>query len=103
MLAKQINARCEKNSRFSSLLAAWDVSREGTSATQRQKFHTDDVNQCLHHKFGRYGVPNANMFNFHFSWSISVKCGVHLRTSSSKIQMLLLFDSFFLQIHCVYI
>ena len=43
MLAKQINARCEKNSRFSSLLAAWDVSREGTSATQRQKFHTDDV------------------------------------------------------------
>ena len=56
MLAKQINA-----SRFSSLLAAWDVSREGTSATKRQKFHTDDVNQCLHHKFGRHGVSNANI------------------------------------------
>ena len=29
--------------RFSSLFAAGDVSRGGTSATQRQKFHTDDV------------------------------------------------------------
>ena len=33
---------CE-NSRFSSLFAAGDVSRGGTSATQRQKFHTDDA------------------------------------------------------------
>ena len=33
---------CE-NIRFSSLFVAWDVSRGGTSATQRQKFHTDDV------------------------------------------------------------
>ena len=33
---------CE-NIRFSSLFAAADVSRGGTSATQRQKFHTDDV------------------------------------------------------------
>ena len=33
---------CE-NIRFSSLLAAGDVSRGGTSVTQRQKFHTDDV------------------------------------------------------------
>ena len=33
---------CE-NIRFSSLFAARDVSRGGTSATQRQKFHTDDV------------------------------------------------------------
>ena len=32
-----------KNIRFSSLFAAGDVSRGGTSATQRQKFHTDDV------------------------------------------------------------
>ena len=30
-------------SRFPSLLAAGDVSQGGTSATQRQKFHTDDV------------------------------------------------------------
>ena len=33
---------CE-NIRFSSLLAAEDVSRGGKSATQRQKFHTDDI------------------------------------------------------------
>ena len=33
---------CE-NIRFSSLFAARDVSRGGTSATQRRKFHTDDV------------------------------------------------------------
>ena len=32
-----------KNIRFSSLFAAGDVSRGGTSVTQRQKFHTDDV------------------------------------------------------------
>jgi len=41
-----------------------DVSRGGTSATQRQKFHTDDVNQCLHNKSGSHGVPNAHLFNF---------------------------------------
>ena len=34
---------CE-NSRLSSLLATWDVSPEGTSAPQRHKLHTDDVN-----------------------------------------------------------
>ena len=33
---------CE-NIRFSSLFVAEDVSRGGTSATQLQKFHTDDV------------------------------------------------------------
>ena len=43
-----------------------DVSREATYATQRQKFRTDDVNQCLHNKSGSHGVPNANLFNFTF-------------------------------------
>ena len=43
-----------------------DVSRGGTSATQRQEFHTDDVNQCLHNKSGSHGAPNANLFNFTF-------------------------------------
>ena len=33
---------CE-NIRFSSFLAAWDVLCGGTSVTQQQKFHTDDV------------------------------------------------------------
>ena len=57
-----LNIACE-NIRFSSLFAAGDVSRGGTSATQRQKFHTDDANQCLH-KSGSYGVPNINLSNF---------------------------------------
>jgi len=34
--------------------------------SQRQKFHTDDVNQCLPNKSGSYGVPNANLFNLTF-------------------------------------
>ena len=54
---------CE-NIRFSSLFVAGDVSRGGTSATQRQKFHTDDANQCLHNKSGSHGVPNVNLSNF---------------------------------------
>ena len=38
-----ISAVSWENSRISSLLSAGDVSRGGTSATQQQKFHTDDV------------------------------------------------------------
>ena len=34
--------------------------------TQRPKFHTDDVNQCLNNESGSYGVPNTNLFNFTF-------------------------------------
>ena len=34
--------------------------------TQPQKFHTDDVNPCLHNKSGSHRVPNANLFNFMF-------------------------------------
>jgi len=77
---------CE-NSRFASLFAAGDVSRGGTSATQRQKFHTDNVNQCLLINIsGSHEVPHPNLFN---SWSVLLKCCVRLRTSSSKTQMLL--------------
>ena len=54
---------CE-NICFSLLFAAGDASREGASATQRQKFHTDDANQCLHNKSGSHGVPNINLSNF---------------------------------------
>ena len=60
-----LNIACE-NIRFSSLFAAEDVLRGGTSATQRQKFHTDDANQCLLNKSGSRGVPNVNLFNFRF-------------------------------------
>ena len=41
--ADEVYLACE-NIRFSKLFAAGDVSREATSATQRPKFHTDDVN-----------------------------------------------------------
>ena len=54
---------CE-NIRFSSLFADGDVSRGGTSATQRQKFHTDDAIQCLHYKSSSHGVPTTNSSNF---------------------------------------
>ena len=57
--------------------------RGGTSATQRQKFHTDDVNQCLHNKFGSHGVPNANLFNFAF---LLVDFGKVLCSSSNELQ-----------------
>ena len=53
-----------KNIHFSSLFAAGDVSCGGMSATQRQKFHTDDTNQCLHNKSSCHGVPNINLSNF---------------------------------------
>ena len=66
-----------------------DVLWGGTSATQQQKFHNDDVNQCLHNKSGSHGVPNVNLFNFMFLLSILVKCCVPLRMSASKTQMLL--------------
>ena len=32
--------------------------------TQRQKFHTDDVNQRLRNESGSHRVPNTNLFNF---------------------------------------
>ena len=73
---------CE-NSRFSSLLAAWDVSRGETSATQRQKFHAVDVNQCLHNKSGSHGVPNANLFNFAF---LLVDFGKVFCSSANELQ-----------------
>ena len=63
--------------------------------TQRQKFHTDDVNQCLHDKSGSRGVPNANLFNFTFLLVNFGKVCVQLRTNSSKTQMLLLEKNIF--------
>ena len=67
---------------FSSPLR--DVPRGGTSsATQRQKFHTDDVNQCLHNKSASHGVPNANLFNFTF---LLVDFGKVLCASANELQ-----------------
>ena len=67
-LMAALNIACE-NIRFSSIFAAGDVSRGGTSATQRQKFHSDDANQCLHHKFGSH-------INFKYKFlQFYVSCG----------------------------
>ena len=73
---------CE-NIRFSSLFAAGAASRGETSATQRQKFHTDDVNQCLLNKSGSHGVPNVNLFNFTF---LLVDFGKVLCSSANELQ-----------------
>ena len=88
-----ITLACE-NSLFSTLLAAGDVPRGVTSATQRQKFHTDDVTQCYIINLVR-GVPNANLFNFTFLLVNFGKDCVQLRTNSSKTQMLLLEKNIF--------
>ena len=51
----------------------------------RQKFHTDDANQCLHNKSGSHGVPNIICPILRVFWSILVNC-VYLPTSSSETQ-----------------
>ena len=73
---------CE-NIRFSSLFTAGDISRGGTSATQRQKFHTDYANQCLHNKSGSHGVPNINLSNF---TCLLVDFGKVLCSSANELQ-----------------
>ena len=73
---------CE-NIRFSSLFAVGDVSHGGTSATQRQKFHTDDADQCLHNKSGSHGVPNTNLSNF---TCLLVDFGKVLCSSANELQ-----------------
>ena len=52
---------------FLLALRGWRrFARRNASATQRQKFHTDDANQCLLNKFVSHGVPSVNLFNFRF-------------------------------------
>ena len=59
------------------------VSRRGTSATQRQKFHTDDANQCLLNKSGSRGVPNVDLFIFRF---LLIDFGKVLCSSANELQ-----------------
>ena len=72
-----------ENIRFSSLFAAGDVSRGGTSSTKRQKFHTDDANQCLQNKSGSHGVPKRNLSNF---TCLLVDFGKVLCSSANEVQ-----------------
>ena len=53
------------------------------SAPQRQKFHTDDVNQCLHDKSDNHRGPNVNWFNFMF---LLVDSGKVLFSSANELQ-----------------
>ena len=53
-LLKTMAILVSKNIRFSLLFATGDVSRGGTSVTRRQKFHTDDANQCLNNMGSKY-------------------------------------------------
>ena len=87
-----------------------DVLRGGTSATQRQKFHTDDVNQCLHNKSGSHGVSNANLFNFTFLlvdfgkvWCSSVNELQLNSNASSREDYIPKILAVLLEIHHVYI
>ena len=59
------------------------ASRNRTSATQRQKFHTNHVNQCLHNKSGSHGVSNATLFNYTF---LLVDFGKVLCSPANKLQ-----------------
>ena len=72
-----------ENIRFSSLFIAGDILRGGMSATQRQKFHTDDANQCLHKKSGSHGVPNITLSNF---VCLLVNFGKVLCSSAKELQ-----------------
>ena len=51
--------------------------------TQGQKFHTDDVNQCLHNKSGSHGVPNIILSNF---TCLLVDFGKVLCSCANKLQ-----------------
>ena len=51
--------------------------------TVRQKFHTDDVNQCFYNKSGSHGFPNAILFNFIF---LLVDFGKVLCSSANELQ-----------------
>ena len=92
MEGEELNVSCQlknklliacENSRSSSLLVAGGVWPGGTSATQRQKFHTDGVNQSLYNKSSSHGVPNANLFNSTF---LLVDFGKALCSSAVELQ-----------------
>ena len=51
--------------------------------TQRQKFHTDDANQCLHNKSCSHGVSNKNLSNF---MCLLVDFGKVLCSSAKELQ-----------------
>ena len=77
--------------------------------SQRQKSHTDNVNQCLHNKSRSHGIPNANLLNFTF---LRVDFGKVLCSSANELQQnsnacsredyIPQILTVLLEIHCVY-
>ena len=90
---------CE-NIHFSSLFTAGDGSRGGTSATQWQKFHNDDANQCLHNKFGSHWVP-INLSN---SSCLLVSFGKVSCSSANELHQnsMLLLEKTIFHKHCLF-
>ena len=56
------------------------------SATQGQKFQTDDANQCLHNKSGNHGVPNIFVSNFLNFTCLLVDFGEVLCSCANELQ-----------------
>ena len=83
------------------------VSREMTSATQLQKFQTDDVNQCLRNKSGSHGIPKGNLFKFTFflvdfgRTLCSFANGLRPSNASSREEYILQIDS--LRLHLTFV
>ena len=77
--------------------------------TQQQKFHTDDINQCLHDKSGSHGAPNANLFNFTYLLVDLIKVllpsenGLQQNSNASREDYIPQILAVLLEIHCVYI
>ena len=77
--------------------------------TQQQKFHTDDITQCLHDKSGSHGAPNANLFNFTYLLVDLIKVlfpsenGLQQNSNASREDYIPQILAVLLEIHCVYI
>ena len=77
--------------RFSSLFAAEGrFARRNVGDSAAEIPYTDDVNQCLHNKAGRHGVPNANLFKFTF---LLVDFGKVLCSSANELHSHIVIDS----------
>ena len=88
------------NSHFSLLLAAGNVLRGVTSATQWQKFHSYvrhkvSVSILIKNLVQSLGSKFKLVQFYIFSWLILENCCVYLPMSSSKTQMLLLEKNIF--------
>jgi len=71
----RLETLARKYSHLSFLFTAWGVlwEKSQTSATfQWQKFHTYDMNQCLHNYSDNHRVPNVNFFEFMFTSGLFV-------------------------------